>query len=144
MRLQLALRICVLAVATALAVSYGVHGYRSVATPEPLDPFASLGLTPEQLLRIREVSRPSHPRLVAMQRAVDTERAGLADLLAGPHGADEGLVSARLDRIARLEGERDREVVRNLQLLRPHLSAEQQRTLFRHIELSHAPATRAR
>lgn len=143
MRPRLALRICVLAIATSLAVSYGVHAYRS-ATPAALDPFASLDLTPQQLVRIRETSRPFHPRLMAMQQAVDAQRAALADLLAGPSGASDALVTARLAEIARLEGDRDREVVRNLQLLKPYLSAAQQRSLFRHIELSHAPATRAR
>jgi hypothetical protein len=144
MRARQALRITLLAIGVSLLVSYGVNAYRSAGAPVPLDPFASLGLSSAQLERIREVSRPLHPQLVALQADVDAKRAALAELLAGPSGGDEAAISGLLAEIARLESARDREVVRSLQLLKPHLSVEQQRTLFRHIELSHAPAARQR
>jgi uncharacterized membrane protein len=133
MRPRLLLSVALLATVVSLGVSYGVHAYRSAQAPALRDPLAALDLTGDQQRELREVFRGFHPRLVAMQGRVDGKRAELAAAL-----------EACLAEISRLEAERDREVVKDLLLLRPHLSHEQQSVLFRYIELRHPSGERTR
>lgn len=133
-----------LAAAVSLGVSYGVHAFRSARAPVVTDPLAALDLSLTQQKRIREISRRFHPRLLAMQAAVDRKRSELADLLAGAQAGDESALAACLREISRLEAERDQEVVRNLLELKPHLTVEQQQALFHYIELRHMGAAQPR
>jgi Spy/CpxP family protein refolding chaperone len=143
MRARVLVSTALVAAAVSLGVSYGAHAYRSGTLADGGDPFAQLDLSGAQRQQIRDVLRRFHPRLVAMQAGVDRKRSELAALLAGPASAEAEAVRACLAEISRLEAERDQEVVRNLLELKPHLTAEQQQTLFRHIELRHTSVATA-
>lgn len=137
MRLFSALGTVFLAGAVSLAVTWGVHSWRTPVAATSDDPFAVLDLTAEQKAKIHEIAMAHHPNLVARQAAVDSERQKLAALLAAPGALDETAVERSLLEVARLESELDREVAKNLIELRPLLSEAQQKTLFQHIELRH-------
>lgn len=137
MRSFSALGTVVLAGAVSLAVTWGVHSWRTPVAATSDDPFDVLDLTAEQKAKIHEIAMAHHPNLLARQAAVDSERQKLAALLAAPGVLDEPSVERSLLEVARLESELDREVAKNLIELRPLLSESQQRILFQHIELRH-------
>ncbi len=137
MRLFSALGTVLLAGAVSLAVTWGVHSWRTPVAATSDDPFDVLDLTAEQKAKIHEVAMAHHPNLLARQDAVDSARQKLAALLAAPGPLDESAVEGSLLEVARLESELDREVAKNLIELRPLLSEAQQKTLFQHIELRH-------
>ncbi len=137
MRLFSALGTVLLAGAVSLAVTWGVHAWRTPVAATSDDPFDVLDLTAEQKAKIHEIAMAHHPSLLTRQAAVDSERQKLAALLAAPGVLDEPAVERSLLEVARLESELDREVAKNLIELRPLLSEAQQRTLFQHIELRH-------
>lgn len=137
MRLFSALGTVLLAGAVSLAVTWGVHSWRTPVAATSDDPFDVLDLTAEQKAKIHEIAMAHHPNLVARQAAVDSERQKLAGLLAASGALDEPAVERSLLEVARLESELDREVAKNLIELRPLLSDAQQKTLFQHIELRH-------
>lgn len=143
MRPRFVVLVCGLAAVVSLGVSWGVQAYRANATQAGRDPFAALGLSPEQQRAVREIALRHHPRLVTMQALAEAKRAELAELLAGPQGGDAARVDACLREISRLEAERDLEVVANLRELKPHLSREQQIALFQYIQLRHTALVRA-
>jgi len=128
--------ICLLAVGVSLGVTWAVHAVRGATSSAREDPLATLDLTPDQRLSIQELVRAYHPRLLEQQAEVEAKRARLADALV-EHAGDAAAVEACLRGVAEAEAELDREVVRNLLLLKPHLTREQQAKLFRHIELRH-------
>lgn len=134
--------ICLLAVAISLAVTWTVHAVRSAGRPQ--DPLALLDLSSTQRKEIVERLRTFHPRLLELQGAVDGERARLAALLVARSSGDDPEVRGCLEEIARREAELDREVARNLVLLKPHLTPAQQATLFQYIELRHSATEQAR
>lgn len=138
----LLLLICLLAVTVSLGVTWAVHAVRGATSSAREDPLALLGLTAEQRLRIEELSRSFHPRLLEMQAEVEAKRACLAEALVASRAEDPAL-EARLREVAEAEAALDREVVRNLLLLKPHLTPEQQSKLFRYIELRHPSIERA-
>ena len=137
MRFKSALATVVLAVLVSLAVTYGVHVYRTPVQATSDDPFDVLDLSSEQKQKIHAIAMAHHPSLIARQAAVDAKRQELARHLAAPGVLDESSVSRTLQEVSRLESELDAEVARNLVELRPLLTEEQQRTLFQHIELRH-------
>jgi Spy/CpxP family protein refolding chaperone len=130
----------VLAVLVSVAVTHGVLAYRSPVRATPAasnDPFDVLSLSKEQKQKILEISMAHHPSLVARQAAVDAKRQELAEILAHPGVLDEPAVARTLLEVAKLESQLDREVVMNLVELRPLLTGDQQKLLFRQIELRH-------
>jgi Spy/CpxP family protein refolding chaperone len=137
MRLFSALGTVLLAGAVSLAVTWGLHSWRTPVAATSDDPFDVLDLTAEQKAKIHEIAMAHHPNLLARQAAVDSERQKLAALLAASGVLDETAVERSLLEVARLESELDREVAKNLIELRPLLSEAQQKTLFQHIELRH-------
>ena len=137
MRLKSALVTVVPAVLVSLAVTYGVHAYRTPIQATSDDPFDVLNLSAEQRQKIHAIAMAHHPSLLARQAAVDAKRQELAQLLAAPGALDQAAVSRMLREVSRLESELDEEVARNLVELRPLLNEEQQQTLFQHIELRH-------
>lgn len=139
MRARALLSICLLAVAVSLGVSWAVNAVRGATSGAREDPLAPLDLTLEQRERIHERMRTFHPRLLDLQAEVEGRRARLAELLV-EHESDDPALLACLGEVAEAEAELDREVVRNLLLLKPHLTREQQSKLFRYIELRH-PST---
>lgn len=142
MRLFSALGTVLLAGTVSLAVTWGVHSWRTPVAATSDDPFDVLDLTAEQKAKIHEIAMAHHPNLVARQAAVDSERQKLAALLAAPGVLDDRAVERSLLEVARLESELDREVAKNLIELRPLLSEAQQKTLFQHIELRHPKTAR--
>lgn len=137
MRFRSTLATVVLAVVVSLGVSYALHFWRTPVQATSDDPFDVLNLSAEQKQKIREVSMTHHPRLLAGQAAVDAGRQQLAALLAAPGSLDDAAVARKLQEVAGLESELDQEVAKNLIEMRPHLTEEQQRTLFQQIELRH-------
>lgn len=142
MHTKLLLSICLVAVAVSLGVSYSVHAVRRTPFPvepvekEAVDPLAGLALAPAERRAIEEQFRVFHPKLLALQAQVDAKRAELAGALVESAGGPT--IEACLGEISRLEAELDREVVKNLLLLKPHLSPEQQAKLFQYIEIRHS------
>jgi Spy/CpxP family protein refolding chaperone len=136
MRARGLILICLVAVGVSLGVTWAVHAVRGATSSVREDPLAQLDLEPEQRLRILELVRAYHPRLLKQQEEVEARRARLADVLV-ERGGDAAALEACLREVAEAEAELDREVVRNLLLLKPHLTPEQQAKLFRHIELRH-------
>ncbi len=114
MRLVSALGTVLLAGAVSLAVTWGVHAWRTPVAATSDDPFDVLDLTAEQKAKIHEIAMAHHPNLLARQAAVDSERQKLAALLAAPGVLDEPAVERALLEVARLESELDREVAKNL------------------------------
>ncbi len=130
----------VLAILVSVAVTHGVLAYRSPiragASPSH-DPLDVLNLSSDQKQKIQVVAMAHHGKLVALQSAADAKRLELASVLAAQGDLDESTVARTLQEVSRLESELDQEVVRNLIELRPLLTEEQQRTLFKQIELRH-------
>jgi len=143
MRSRVLVTTAVLAILVSFSVTFAVQAYRNTRSSAVKDPFALLDLSSTQQRRIREISKAYHPSLVLKQAAVEAKRQELADRLASPNGVDAAAVEACLAEVSRLESELDREVVKNLLELRPHLTAEQQQTLFEFIELRHVATARA-
>jgi len=141
MRARVLFLICLLAVGVSLGVTWAVHVVRGATSSVREDPLAQLDLEPEQRARILELVRAYHPRLLRQQEEVEARRARLADALV-ERGEDRAAIEQCLREVAEAESELDREVVRNLLLLKPHLTPEQQTTLFRHIELRHPSVER--
>jgi Spy/CpxP family protein refolding chaperone len=137
MRFRSTLATVVLAVLVSSAVTYGVHAWRTPVQATSDDPFDVLDLSAEQKEKIHQIAMAHHPSLLARQAAVDAKRQELASLLASRGVLDEAAVARSLQEVSRLESELDQEVARNLIELRPLLNEEQQRTLFKHIELRH-------
>ncbi|MEO8499368.1 MAG: Spy/CpxP family protein refolding chaperone [Vicinamibacteria bacterium] len=137
MRFKSALATVVPAVLVSLAVTYGVHAYRTPVQATSDDPFDVLNLSADQRQQIHAIAMAHHPSLIAGQAAVDAKRQELAQLLAAKGALDDAAVAKTLQDVSRLESELDQEVARNLVELRPLLTEKQQRTLFQHIELRH-------
>ncbi len=142
MRGRVLLLICLLAVAVSLGVTWAVHAVRGATSTARENPLALLDLSSEQRLRIEELLRTFHPRLLELQAEVEARRARLADALA-ERGGDQAALEACLRDVTEAEAELDREVVRNLQRLKPHLTREQQSKLFRYIQLRHSSMEKA-
>jgi hypothetical protein len=144
LRPRLLVGIALLAIAVSLGVTYGVHAVRSTRGPAAQDPLAMLDLSSEQKRQIGAHFRLFHPKLLEKQAAVDTQRARLAGLLADRESGDDETIQDCLAEISRLEAEVDREVVRDLLLLKPYLTREQELKLFHYIELRHSSLEKAR
>lgn len=142
MRARAVVFICLLAVAISLGVTWGFHAVRGATSSARQDPFALLDLTPEQRLRIQDLLREFHPRLLELEAAAQASRARLADTLV-ERGDDAHALASCLREVEEAEAALDREVVRNLLLLKPHLTPAQQSTLFRYIQLRHSQVERA-
>ena len=134
--------ICLLAVAVSLGVTWAVHAVRGATSSARQDPLALLDLSSEQQLRLQERLRTFHPRLLELEAATQAKRARLADLLV-EHGGEDPAVLASLREVAEAEAALDREVVHNLELLKPYLTREQQGKLFHYIQLRHPSMERA-
>lgn len=142
MKARVVILVCLMAMGVSLAVTWGFHVVRGATSSAREDPFSRLDLTAEQRSRIQALLREFHPRLLALEAAAQARREGLADVLV-ESGPDAARIEARLRAVEEAEAALDREVARNLLLLKPHLTPEQQRALFHYIQLRHPAVERA-